>query len=80
MSISSSRPEGLKTLVQLKAEPLVQAELPATAVSTAELAIIIPTLNERDNVALVVERLNRVITGVAWEGIFVDDDSGGDDF
>ena len=24
--------------------------------------------------------LFQVITGVAWEGIFVDDDSGGDDF
>jgi dolichol-phosphate mannosyltransferase len=40
-----------------------------------ELAIIIPTLNERDNVPIVVERLNRVLFGIAWEAIFVDDDS-----
>jgi dolichol-phosphate mannosyltransferase len=40
-----------------------------------ELAVVIPTLNERDNVPLVVERLNRVLAGVAWEAIFVDDDS-----
>ena len=40
-----------------------------------ELAVIIPTLNERDNVPLVVERLNRVLAGIAWEAIFVDDDS-----
>jgi dolichol-phosphate mannosyltransferase len=40
-----------------------------------ELAIIIPTLNERDNVPILVERLNLVLAGIAWEAIFVDDDS-----
>jgi len=40
-----------------------------------ELAVIIPTLNERDNVPIVVQRLNRVLAGIAWEAIFVDDDS-----
>jgi len=40
-----------------------------------ELAIVIPTLNERDNVPVVVERLNRVLAGISWEVIFVDDDS-----
>jgi dolichol-phosphate mannosyltransferase len=42
---------------------------------SVELAVIIPTLNERDNVPLVVERLNRVLAGISWEVIFVDDDS-----
>jgi dolichol-phosphate mannosyltransferase len=32
-------------------------------------------LNERDNVALLVERLDTALTGVRWEAIFVDDDS-----
>src|SRR5436853_4898990 len=40
-----------------------------------ELAVVIPTLNERDNVPIVVQRLNRVLAGIAWEAIFVDDDS-----
>jgi len=40
-----------------------------------ELAVIIPTLNERDNVPLVVERLNQALAGLSWEAIFVDDDS-----
>jgi dolichol-phosphate mannosyltransferase len=40
-----------------------------------ELTVVVPTLNERDNVPLVVERLNRVLAGLAWEVIFVDDDS-----
>ncbi|HTT79564.1 MAG TPA: glycosyltransferase family 2 protein [Stellaceae bacterium] len=43
--------------------------------AAAELAIVIPTLNERDNVPLVVERLNQALAGIAWEAIFVDDDS-----
>ncbi len=41
----------------------------------AELTVVIPTLNERDNVPLLVARLNRALAGTAWEAIFVDDDS-----
>lgn len=43
--------------------------------ASAELSVVIPTLNERDNVPLIVERLNRALAGIAWEVIFVDDDS-----
>ncbi len=49
----------------------LDASVPAGA---PELAVVIPTLNERDNIPLVIERLNRVLTGIAWEAIFVDDD------
>ena len=42
---------------------------------TAELAVVIPTFNERDNIAPLVERLERTLTGIAWEAVFVDDDS-----
>src|SRR3984893_4292114 len=48
---------------------------PLPSAAPLELAIVIPTLNERDNVPLIVERLNRVLAGIAWEVIFVDDDS-----
>ena len=41
----------------------------------AELAVVIPVLNECDNVALMVERLTRALAGIRWEAIFVDDDS-----
>src|ERR1700756_725464 len=40
-----------------------------------ELSIIVPTFNERDNVAEVVERLDVCLRGISWEVIFVDDDS-----
>lgn len=40
-----------------------------------ELAVIIPTLNERENVAILVERLAAALSGIRWEAVFVDDDS-----
>lgn len=42
---------------------------------TPLIAVVIPTLNERDNVSRVVEVLSEVLRGIAWEVIFVDDDS-----
>jgi dolichol-phosphate mannosyltransferase len=41
----------------------------------AELAVIVPTFNERANVSEVVDRLEDCLRGEAWEVIFVDDDS-----
>jgi dolichol-phosphate mannosyltransferase len=40
-----------------------------------ELAIIVPTLDERDNIEHLIARLGGVLGGIAWEVIFVDDDS-----
>ena len=40
-----------------------------------ELAVIIPTLNERDNIEPLLERLGRTLSGISWEVILVDDDS-----
>lgn len=40
-----------------------------------ELAVVIPTFNEKANVATLVARLDQVLGDIAWEAIFVDDDS-----
>jgi dolichol-phosphate mannosyltransferase len=40
-----------------------------------QLAVVVPTFNERTNVPVLVERLAAALEGVAWEVIFVDDDS-----
>ena len=40
-----------------------------------DLAVVIPTLNERENVAALVDRLCTVLAGIRWEAVFVDDDS-----
>jgi dolichol-phosphate mannosyltransferase len=41
----------------------------------AALTIVVPTFSERDNVPLLIDRLNIVLGGIDWEVIFVDDDS-----
>ena len=40
-----------------------------------ELTLVIPTLNERDNIGPLVDLLDAVLDTVSWEVIFVDDDS-----
>jgi len=45
------------------------------AAKAPELTLVIPTLNERENIAPLLERLDRVLAGTRWEVIFVDDDS-----
>ncbi|AIT81520.1 glycosyltransferase [Novosphingobium pentaromativorans] len=45
------------------------------AAQPLELAIVLPTFNERGNVAGMVERLDAALKGVVWEAIFVDDNS-----
>jgi dolichol-phosphate mannosyltransferase len=55
-------------VVNYKTEQIVER-------ATAELSVIVPTFNERDNVEEVVSRLDRCLRVKAWEVIFVDDDS-----
>ena len=40
-----------------------------------ELCIVVPVLNEAGNIARLVDRLDAVLDGIAWEVMFVDDDS-----
>ncbi len=50
-------------------------ESPPQATSTLQLAVIVPTFNERDNVTTLFRRLEAALAGVSWEVIFVDDNS-----
>jgi dolichol-phosphate mannosyltransferase len=52
-------------------------ELPRVLAQSAgaELSIIVPTFNERENVVELVQRLTRVLGSVSWEVVFVDDNS-----
>ncbi len=40
-----------------------------------DLSIVIPTFNERKNIAPVLERLAATLRGITYEVVFVDDDS-----
>jgi dolichol-phosphate mannosyltransferase len=44
-------------------------------VRASELSIIVPTFNERDNVAGVISSIDQALPGICWEIIFVDDNS-----
>ncbi len=46
-----------------------------TTTKPLELAIVLPTFNERGNLASLVERLDDALAGISWEAIFVDDNS-----
>ena len=45
------------------------------APASLEIAIVIPTFNERANVAVLVAKIDQALAGRRWEVIFVDDDS-----
>jgi dolichol-phosphate mannosyltransferase len=53
----------------------VQAPARRAALAPPQLAVIVPTLNERDNIAPLLARLGEALAGIAWEAVFVDDDS-----
>lgn len=43
--------------------------------TTPTLSVIVPCYNERPNVAPMIAKLDEALTGIAWEVIYVDDDS-----
>lgn len=49
--------------------PLVQPVIPV------QLSVVVPTYNERANVARLVAKLTSALDGLSWEVIFVDDNS-----
>src|SRR6202048_3406673 len=50
-------------------------ENPPQAAALAQLSVIVPTFNERDNVTTLFRRLEAALSGVSFEVIFVDDNS-----
>lgn len=55
------------------ASVIEQREVPKGA--GFEVTVVIPTLNEVGNIRLLVEKLGKALEGVAWEALFVDDNS-----
>lgn len=41
-----------------------------------ELTIVLPTFNEAQNIEPILKKIDAALPGVAWEAVFVDDDSG----
>jgi len=49
--------------------------VPTSAPAELELAVVLPTLNERGNIAPMVAWLEKVLGPTGWEAVFVDDNS-----
>lgn len=55
--------------------PRAEALLQSPPFSGPELTVVVPTLNEEENIAVLVGKLRHVLQDIEWEVIFVDDDS-----
>lgn len=47
--------------------------------SEPELTLVVPTLNERDNIRPLVDEIESALDGIYWEAVFVDDSRDGTD-
>jgi dolichol-phosphate mannosyltransferase len=56
---------------QASSQPALHQQAP----SLLQLSVVVPTFNERDNVTKLFHKLEATLSGVAWEVIFVDDNS-----
>ncbi|MDE1915843.1 MAG: glycosyltransferase family 2 protein [Sphingomonadales bacterium] len=54
---------------------LIPAQSRPQSGSRLQLAVVLPTLNERKNLRKLVARLDEALVGIGWEAIFVDDNS-----
>ena len=52
-----------------------QPRSPPEPAHRTELSIVLPTFQEKGNVAELIRRLDSALAGVEWEAIFVDDNS-----
>ena len=50
-------------------------ETPRQAAGLLQLSVVVPSFNERDNVGALFRKLEATLQGIAWEVIFVDDNS-----
>lgn len=68
---SAPQPDNRLFTRRLEAEAAPLSDLAAPV----EITVVVPTLNERENVPILAARLAEALEGIAWEVVFVDDDS-----
>lgn len=57
------------------ADEIPPSDRSSASLSTAQLSIVVPTLNEAENIQLLYEAIRKCLTDIDWEMIVVDDDS-----
>ena len=58
-----------------RAREVARIDTRAQTFEPIALSVVVPCFNERGNVAPMVRRLEAALEGIAWEALFVDDDS-----
>jgi dolichol-phosphate mannosyltransferase len=66
-------PAAAAPAVEHRPAPLTRIE--AAPAGPLEVAVVVPTFNEQENVRELITRVDRALRGISWEMIFVDDDS-----
>jgi dolichol-phosphate mannosyltransferase len=66
-------PAAVAPAIELRTATIGRVEAAPSA--PLEVAVVVPTFNERDNVRELIARVERALHGISWEMIFVDDDS-----
>jgi dolichol-phosphate mannosyltransferase len=59
----------------IEPRPAAVSRLDPELAAPLEVAVIVPTFNERENVKELIARVEGALRGISWEMIFVDDDS-----
>ncbi|WP_027525292.1 glycosyltransferase family 2 protein [Bradyrhizobium sp. Ec3.3] len=59
----------------IRPAPETLPQAPQSGPRSPELSVVVPTFNERDNVTVLYRRLEDTLAGIAWEVVFVDDNS-----
>lgn len=74
-SSKPARARGATTPLAVDARPTLVSRHAVAPAAPLEVSIVVPTFNERQNVSELISRVERALGGIAWEMIFVDDDS-----
>ena len=70
--------EDVMSGAEARSDSVMATPWPTAAVAPATdiaLSVIVPTLNEVDNVEPLVAKLDAALAGIGWEVVFVDDNS-----
>ena len=70
-----SRPRGPAAAPSIETRPALVTRIDAAPAAPLEVAVVVPTFNERENVRELIARVDHALRGISWELIFVDDDS-----
>jgi dolichol-phosphate mannosyltransferase len=69
------QPVSITPLVETATAPKPGSREANSLPSPLELAVVIPTFNERENIAALISALEKALAGREWEAVFVDDHS-----